>query len=528
MSTLQSVPPPAPLKKTRPPKSALTNRGFSVLKSEYTDQQLGRWKEALTVRPFVNSDYGPPPPSFKVFLESPRKLYFPKHYAVHKVGEPEHVKHCEGEECEFEFAGEMRKAQLPVIKAFLDSCDTDQPYQKASRGGIISVPCGFGKTVLALYLAARLGRKTLVIVHKEFLVSQWRERIEQYLPGTKVGCIQGKKLEIEGCDIVIGMLQSISMKDYPDSMFDCFGFCIVDECHHIAAEVFSRSLPRVNSTFMLGLSATPKRKDGLSKVFEWYLGPYVYIDKSITETRPVEATVISYWNGDMRYSRDVTIGMKLCVPKMLNNLCGFERRTALIVRILQRVAADPRRCFLVLSDRIQHLRDIHQGLATLGITDTGFYIGGMKEKARKESESKQIILGTFSMSSEGMDIPTLNTLFLVSPKSDIEQSVGRILRRDHGDLVPHVYDLVDNFSVFRNQAAKRRKFYERKGYQLHLSQALDDKGATLEELTNSCFDVTTIANKKGATGPKGTKEPKGPPKKRSVCQLLALTDDDED
>ena len=72
------------------------------------------------------------------------------------------------------------------------------------------------------------------------------------------------------------MLQSISMKDYPDDMFDCFQFSIIDECHHIAAEVFSKSLPKIACLYNLGLSATPKRKDGLSKVFEWYLGDMVY------------------------------------------------------------------------------------------------------------------------------------------------------------------------------------------------------------------------------------------------------------
>ena len=263
---------PVPNSKTdntpKPIYKILTKRGYSFIKQEITVKQLESIKQKLNVRPFVNTEYGPPPPCFRIYLESQTKLYIPKHYAYKEFGEPERVKLPPGEDREFRFVGQLRDKQLPVVKAFMDSCDITKPYKKASRGGIISVPCGFGKTVLALYLIGKLKKKTIVIVHKEFLVNQWKERIHQYLPDAKIGTIQGNKIDTEDCDIVIGMLQSLSMKDYPESLFNDYGFCIVDECHHIAAEVFSRSLSKVNSQFMLGLSATPKRKDGLSKVFE--------------------------------------------------------------------------------------------------------------------------------------------------------------------------------------------------------------------------------------------------------------------
>ena len=103
-------------------------------------------------------------------------------------------------------------------------------YQSHSNGGIISVGCGFGKTVLALYLATRLKKKTLVIVHKTFLLNQWKERIIEYIPTARIGQIQAGVVDVENKDIVIGMLQSISMKDYPDNTFSDFGFTIIDEC----------------------------------------------------------------------------------------------------------------------------------------------------------------------------------------------------------------------------------------------------------------------------------------------------------
>ena len=103
-------------------------------------------------------------------------------------------------------------------------------------------------------------------------MEQWIERIEQFLPDARIGIIQQNKVKVQGKDIVIAMIQSISMKNYPMEIFDQFGLSIFDECHHISSQVFSRCLPKVGNKYMLGLSATPKRKDGLSKVFHWYLG----------------------------------------------------------------------------------------------------------------------------------------------------------------------------------------------------------------------------------------------------------------
>ena len=141
--------------------------------------------------------------------------------------------------------------------------------------------CGFGKTVLALKVIAELKKKTLVIVHKSFLMDQWQERIKQFLPTARVGIIQGETIDTEDKDIVLGMLQSISMKEYPHSLFQEFGLTILDEVHHLSAEVFSRALFKIVTQYMLGLSATMKRKDGLTHVFKMFLGDVIYSKKSI-------------------------------------------------------------------------------------------------------------------------------------------------------------------------------------------------------------------------------------------------------
>ena len=110
-------------------------------------------------------------------------------------------------------------------------------------------------------------------------MDQWKTRIKEFLPSARVGIIQGETVDIDQKDIVLGMLQSISMKEYPNSLFQEFGFTILDEVHHLSAEVFSRALFKIVTLYMLGLSATMGRKDGLTHVFKMFLGDIVYSKK---------------------------------------------------------------------------------------------------------------------------------------------------------------------------------------------------------------------------------------------------------
>ena len=102
-------------------------------------------------------------------------------------------------------------------------------------------------------------------------MNQWCDRIKQFLPEAKIGLIQSNKLQIEGCDIVIGMLQSISQRSYPEGTFDSFGLNVLDEVHNFSANCFSKSLPKISTQYNLGLSATVKRKDEMEKILHWYI-----------------------------------------------------------------------------------------------------------------------------------------------------------------------------------------------------------------------------------------------------------------
>jgi superfamily II DNA or RNA helicase len=150
---------------------------------------------------------------------------------------------------------------------------------------------------------------------------------------------------------------------------------------------------------------------------------------------------------------------------MITKLCAFTRRTEFILGILQEMMVEnPTQQIIVLAHNRSLLTYMHNAVAVRGFATVGYYVGGMKELALKESEGKQVIMATYSMAAEALDIKTLTTLIMATPKTDIEQAVGRILRQRHGN--PVVVDILDSHTPFRNQWNKRKAFYRKQGYSI--------------------------------------------------------------
>ena len=316
-------------------------------------------------------------------------------------------------------------------------------------------------TVVALYIACALKSKTLVIVHKEFLVNQWKERIEQFTDAT-IGTLQGKTIDVEGKDIVIGMLQSISQMKYNNDIYKDFNFVIYDECHHTSAEKFSQALQLLCTKYQLGLSATPTRKDGLTKVFKWYLGDVIYqVKRTNTETIYVDRYICKSNSG--YYKEQMNRMGKPCIASMINNVVKYTNRNKLIINVLKPLIKQ-KRDILVLSERRGHLEELQKLIQQKLNVEAGLYIGGMKNADLELSCEKQIILATYQMASEGFDCKKLNTLVMVTSKSDIVQAVGRILRQPHLEITPLIIDFSDMFSIFSRQSEKRLKFYNKEKY----------------------------------------------------------------
>jgi superfamily II DNA or RNA helicase len=449
----------------------LSYKGYVLRKADLDEESLAKIQGDLTVSPRVQEYSNAQPPTFKLYQQNDAKIYVPKCYGLKNYGEAED-KLPLGADIDLDFKGDLRQEQLKPVQAFLDACK--DPMR---RGGILNLPCGFGKTTIALYLVCYLKKKAMVIVHKDFLLQQWVERIRQFVPDARIGTLKAKIIDVEDKDIVMASLQSLSMKSYDPNLFQSFGLCVVDEVHHTSAEVFSQALKKLNFKYSLGLSATVTRKDGLSKVFKWFLGDIVYRGAKRKDSG-MRVVIKDYYDPDPEYSRVwVMYNKKPNMSKMINNICAYGPRNAFIVRCLAEVLAEePERKTLVLSDRRGHLEVLKGLFEAEGVT-CGLCYGGLKQEVIKASEACQVMLGTYAYVSEGFDVKTLNTMVLASPKSDIVQSVGRVTRQtsDERSYQPLVIDIADQFSMFPGLARKRIQYYTSQKYTIDQQEKPEQK-----------------------------------------------------
>jgi superfamily II DNA or RNA helicase len=442
----------------------LGKKGYTIFKSELSGLQIKKIKQDLTVKPFSSHSNEP---SYPVYRESETKMYVPRYYGIEHFGKVE-SKCSMGEEIDVPFEGNLFDYQKEITLKFIKTA-------KETGGGLLDVEPGKGKTVMGLHIISQLKRKTLVVVHKTFLMNQWLERIQTFLPNAKVGRIQGDIIDVEGKDIVLGMLQSLSNKPYPSEMWDSFGLCVFDECHHLSAEVFSNVMIQIVTPYNLGLSGTMTRKDGLSKVFKYFIGPVVHKEKSDLETE-VHVKCVQFQNEDLFEHVKTDFKGQPLYSCLISKLNHPDRNDKIVTVLKRELEIQPHQQVMILSHTKQMIHDLYKRIE-LFEPSVGYYLGGMKEEHLKESESKKIILGTYAMASEGLDIKTLTTLFLVTPKSDVCQSVGRILRsKDHKPLV---VDFLDEASVFESQYQKRKKYYQSKHYLIeeyeHFRSYLENK-----------------------------------------------------
>ena len=471
-------------------------KGYTIYKECLDIKEQRVIRDELNVRPYIPKS-PIQQPTYPVFRESVNKFYLPRYYGIKNYGDPEEMLIPPGDDIQVAFEGDLRDYQLHIVDVYKQAAGVagtsvagtckGEAGAAMGGGGLLEIPCGRGKTVIALKIISEMKKKTLVIVHKGFLLNQWIERITQFLPSAKVGRIQGQVLDIEGKDIVIGMLQSLSMKEYADTLFHSFGLIIVDECHHISSEVFCRSLQKIITRYTLGLSATMNRKDGLTKVFKMFLGEIVYSEeRESTDQVLVKA---------IQYEVDAPEFNAMCYDyrgspaysTMISKLCEYRPRSDFILQVLEKELAIGKETQLamqvmILAHNKNVLTYLHDAIKQRGQYTVGYYVGGMKEPALKQTETCQVIIATYSMAAEALDIKTLTTLILATPKTDIVQAVGRILRVKHER--PLVIDIIDSHDVFLSQWQKRRKYYTSNNYKImHTKSDLYalDKWTTLGE-----------------------------------------------
>lgn len=566
-------------------------RGYSMSLVKLPPHFLQEIRSDLYVKPIENPNFQSKVLGYPVFRISKTKIYMPRYYAIEKYGQP--LKNVLSEtEINVEFKGTLREVQLKTIE------ETLKIYSQYG-GGLISLDTGLGKTVVALKLISLMKQKTLILVHADFLLDQWIERIKTFLPDARIGIIKQNKCEWENVDICVGMIQSIIKRDYPPECFKSFGHLQIDECfpykqfiatedgsmeigkiyniwkdnkplpkvlsfneetknteyknityawrkcnndllkirysngdiectynhkiltpsgyvpaielkvgdlmqstiqtikitsiekvknktnyvydievednhnficstpsgigpivhncHHIGSKTFSSIFFKIQTKYMVGLSATPERKDGLSKVIYWFLGPQIVNIKRESGKPSIEFVYTDCSN----YEEKLNSVGKVNNPTMVTDLTINQQRNKLIVdSVIELLKSD--RKILILSDRRSHCEYLMSELTKLDIS-AGVYIGGMKTESRELSVNSKVIIGTYQASGEGFDVPDLDTLILATPKSDVVQPVGRILRQKNKND-PLIIDIADRFSIFNGQFIKRKRFYKKNDF----------------------------------------------------------------
>jgi superfamily II DNA or RNA helicase len=468
-------------------------KGYTISKSLLSKNELEFLHKELFIKPqIMGATYGSPDStSFPVYRENANKIYIPRFFGIERYGIPNKSELEPGENISLEFAKTLRDYQTNIVNVYIDYvkkgvCNSEDTIP--GSGGILEVPCGRGKTVMALKIVSLLSKKTLIIVHKEFLMNQWIERINEFLPDARIGKIQGGVFDIVDKDIVIGMIQTLYDKEYPSNAFSSFGLTIIDEVHRIGSEQFSKTLFKTITPYMLGISATVERKDKLTKVLYMFIGEKIYSENR-NDDDPVCVRAIQYKSGDSEFNEtELDYRGKPKYSTMISKLCDYGRRSDFIVKIMQDLVQENTGSqIMILCHNRSLLTYLHKAISFRNFASIGFYVGGMKQSELQETEGKNIVLATYAMAAEALDIKTLSILVMVTPKTDITQSVGRILRVKHAN--PIVVDIVDSHDIFQNQWNQRKRFYKKCNYRIVQSDSnkydgLDTKWKSLFEPTN--------------------------------------------
>jgi superfamily II DNA or RNA helicase len=384
-------------------------------------------------------------------------------FKSHHISVEVHDERTAGREIHVSFDGELRPEQRDAIEQVLDH---DQ--------GILCAPTAFGKTVVGACLIAKRAVNALILVHRRQLMDQWRERLAAFLglPIEQIGQFGGGKAKRTGL-VDVAVIQSLQRKGEVEDFVADYGHVIVDECHHLSAVSFERILREVKEKYVLGLTATPTRKDGHQPIIYMQCGPIRFhlSAKKAAESSPLQHTVFPRIT-DFSWNRAEN---ETAIQDIYAALIVSQERNDLIVRDHQQ-ALSGGRSPLVLTSRTGHLDYLAGGLC--GVCPNIFILkGGMGTKQRKKlaeslaavhSDEPRVILATGSYLGEGFDDSRLDTLLLAMPiswKGTLQQYVGRLHRLHDNKSEVHVYDYADVMvPMLARMYKKRLAGYSALGY----------------------------------------------------------------
>jgi superfamily II DNA or RNA helicase len=376
-----------------------------------------------------------------------------------------------GQPLEVSFAGTLRMDQEAAVSAMLHH-----------DAGVLCAPTAFGKTVSAAAMIARRGVNTLVLVHRTELLKQWQERLLAFLAVDKgmIGVIGGGKSRPSG-KIDIAVMQSLSRQGEVNPLVESYGQVIVDECHHVGAVSFDAILRRTKARFVLGLTATPIRRDGQQPIIFMQCGPIRYTAaESARAPRDLEVAP-RLWDARIDLPREAGI------QEVFRHLANDQERTDAIAAEISGAFGQGRKV-LVLSERTEHLDAIKASLGSQVPAPLVLH-GRMSKKQRAAviteldslpTDAPRILLASGKLVGEGFDHPPLDTLILAMPvswKGTLQQYAGRLHREYAGKVDVRIIDFVDTgHPALLRMWVKRQRGYRAMGYRLSAENSAADLG----------------------------------------------------
>lgn len=436
-------------------------RGFvAVPRDSLSERQLARLEAALV---FEQQGYRGATTTVKAFKRSSKSIHVPRWYArrefskthtlvdlrssgraikgiefVGKLGDPK-----------FKAPPEQEEAVATVVAA----------VQKNDLGGWLESYTGSGKTIMAMEIARRLGLSTLIVTHKTALRKQWVDTIKAFFRTKNGGHVEPGIVQEGRCEFgpkypfSIALAQSLYSREYPPEFYEAFGLVIFDEGHHTPCDLFGHAVFKVNAKYVIAVTATKERRDGLAPMFDQYIGPTLYRLKEQKRVGVVHFLKVD-WPGSLKltYTDGMRIGKKYAKHKKRNEAIAHEIAKAV----------EHKRKVIVLTHTRNHLKAVGDKVKELYPElrrRVGYFVGGRTESQLKTAKQRDVILATYEMAGEGFDKQSLDLAIFASAPNNIVQAAGRVRAISEGAKKPMVVVIADyHRKLLRKWQTIRREF----------------------------------------------------------------------